>query len=82
MTANHARLTLAGVGCAVLILFPMLSGAQTSSDASGRNLTQQAQSDVAIALPSLAPLAERVLPAVVNISVEMSEQTAVQGERR
>jgi len=80
MTANRARLTLAGIGCAALILFPVLSNAQTSSDASGNNLTREAQSEDAIALPSLAPLAERVLPAVVNISVEMNEQTAVQGE--
>jgi len=46
----------------------------------GRNLTQQAQNEVAIALPSFAPLAEHVLPAVVNISVELTEHAAMQDE--
>jgi serine protease Do len=83
MIARHARSTLAGIGCAALILSPALSDAQTSSDAgekAGRNLTQQAQSELSVALPSLAPLADRVLPAVVNISVEINEQAAAQAE--
>src|SRR5262245_44046911 len=83
MTAKHVRLILVSAACAALFLFPAPSGAQTSPDTgakAGRNLTQQAQSEVDIALPSLAPLAKRVLPSVVNISVEMNEEAAVQGQ--
>src|SRR5215469_2553053 len=83
MTLSRLRLTLASAGCAALLLFPGFSGAQTppaNGDQSGRNLTQQAQTKAAIALPSFAPLAEHVLPAVVNISVELTEQAAEQEE--
>src|SRR5215469_13241981 len=83
MTLSRLRLTLASAGCAALLLFPGFSGAQTppaNGDQSGRNLTQQAQTKAAIALPSFAPLAERVLPAVVNISVELTQQAAAQEE--
>jgi serine protease Do len=66
-----------------LILAPALCSAQPAEEAGpkgGSNLTQQTQSQIDIALPSLAPLAERVMPAVVNISVELREQAATQGE--
>ncbi|HEU0155682.1 MAG TPA: DegQ family serine endoprotease [Stellaceae bacterium] len=69
---------------AVLLLAPTMGGAQTSpaqgAPPDGRNLSQEAQKIGPIALPSLAPLARRVLPAVVNISVEMSEQAAIEEE--
>jgi hypothetical protein len=48
------------------------SSAQSASDTSikvDRNLTQQAQNEVAVALPSFAPLAERVLPALAPVGV-------------
>jgi len=83
MTLSRLRLTLAGAGCAAIALFPAFSGAQpppATGDQSGRNLTQQAQTEAAIALPSFAPLAEHVLPAVVNISVELTQQAATQEE--
>src|SRR5215469_14370257 len=83
MTLSRLRLTLAGAGCAALLLFPAFSGAQpppANGEQSGRNLTQQAQTKAAIALPSFAPLAEHVLPAVVNISVELAEQANAQEE--
>jgi serine protease Do len=83
MTLSRIRLTLAGAGCAAFVLFPAFSGAQSpdeNSVSAGRNLSQQAQSEAAIALPSFAPLAEHVLPAVVNISVELTEQAAAQDE--
>src|SRR5262249_36815548 len=38
------------------------------------------QTKAAIALPSFAPLAEHVLPAVVNISVELAEQATAREE--
>src|SRR5215471_6870977 len=81
MTLSRLRLTLAGAGCAALLLFPAFSGAQpppANGEQSGRNLTQQAQTKAATALPSFAPLAEHVLPAVVNISVELAEQANAQ----
>jgi len=83
MTLSSVRLTLAGAGCAALVLFPAFSGAQSppaNGDLAGRNLTQKAQNETAIALPSFAPLAEHVLPAVVNISVELTQQAAEQEE--
>jgi serine protease Do len=80
---SRLQLTLAGAGCAALVLFPAFSGAQSppaNGDWAGRNLTQKAQNETAIALPSFAPLAEHVLPAVVNISVELTERAAAQEE--
>jgi len=81
MTLNPIRSTLAGAGCAALVLFPAFSHAQSPAEtgaATGRNLTQQAQNEAAITLPSFAPLAGHVLPAVVNISVELTQQAAAQ----
>jgi serine protease Do len=83
MTSSRVRLTLAGVGCVALALFPAFSGAQSPAEngvRGGRNLTQRAENEASIALPSFAPLAEHVLPAVINISVELTEQAAVQDE--
>ena len=83
MTPSHIRLTLASAACAVLLFGPLCSAAQSQAqggDNAGRNLTQQTQSEINIALPSFAPLVDRVVPAVVNISVELKEQTAAQDE--
>ncbi|MBV8101391.1 MAG: hypothetical protein JOZ31_19785, partial [Verrucomicrobia bacterium] len=83
MTPSHIRLTLASAACAVLLFGPLCSAAQSQAqggDNAGRNLTQRTQSEVNIALPSFAPLVDRVVPAVVNISVELNEQAAAQDE--
>jgi S1-C subfamily serine protease len=81
MNSSRVRLTVAGGACAALALFPAFSSAQSPAEnGAGRNLTRQAQNEVAIALPSFAPLAEHVLPAVVNISVQLTEQAAAQDE--
>jgi serine protease Do len=83
MTVSRTRWTLAGAACAALLCAPVCSGAQSptqTSDNAGRNLTQQTQSEINISLPSFAPLVERVVPAVVNISVELKEQAAAQDE--
>ncbi|MBO0737314.1 MAG: DegQ family serine endoprotease [Alphaproteobacteria bacterium] len=83
MTWRRIGLALAGAACPALLLFPAFSGAQPAAESSagaGRNLTQQTQKEVSITLPSFAPLAERVLPAVVNISVESTEDAGVQGK--
>jgi serine protease Do len=83
MTISHIRWTLGSAACAAVVLVPVFSNAQSSIEAgdnTGRNLTRQAQSDISISLPSFAPLAEHVLPAVVNISVELTERGAAQDE--
>lgn len=83
MTIRRIRWTSAAAACAALVLAPVCFIAQApaeSGDPPSRNLTKQAQREIDIALPSLAPLAERVLPAVVNISVELTERAAAQDE--
>ena len=83
MTVSPIRWSLTGAVWAALILAPKLCSAQPLGETTpkgGSNLTQQTQSEIDIALPSLAPLVERVMPAVVNISVELKEQAATQGE--
>ena len=83
MTISPIRSMLAGAGCAALALLPAISHAQSpavNSDRADRNLTQQAQNQTPVPLPSFAPLAEHVLPAVVNISVELTQQAAAQAE--
>jgi serine protease Do len=83
MTVGPIRRWPLAVACAALIGAPALAGAQTTPPATagaGRNLSSEAQQAAPIALPSLAPLVDHVLPAVVNISVELSEQAALQDE--
>jgi S1-C subfamily serine protease len=83
MTVSRARQSLTAAIWAALIFTPALCVAQQASETGpkgGPNLTRQTQSEIDIALPSLAPLVERVMPAVVNISVELKEQAAAQGE--
>ena len=83
MTPSHSRRTLAGAACSALLFAQLCSAAQSQAqggDNAGRNLTQEAQGEINIALPSFAPLVDRVVPAVVNISVELKEQAAAQGE--
>jgi S1-C subfamily serine protease len=84
MTDSLTRWSLTGAVWAALILAPALCSAQPAGEMGpkgGSNLTRQTQNEIGIALPSLAPLVERVTPAVVNISVELKEQAATQGER-
>jgi len=67
------------VFAAALLLCPALGRAQTADTGnSGRDLTQKVQNETAIALPSLSPLVARVLPAVVNVSAELTQQTAAE----
>jgi serine protease Do len=83
MSIRRTRWTAGGLACAALFLAPALSGAQPSTETAGKssgNLTQQTRSEINIPLPSLAPLVERVVPAVVNISVELKEQAAAEGD--
>jgi serine protease Do len=66
-----------------LLFAPLCSAAQSQAqggDNAGRDLTQETQSEINIDLPSFAPLVDRVVPTVVNISVELKEQVAGQDE--
>src|SRR6266850_2186053 len=68
---------------ALMLLAPALAGAQTTSTDTGaeKNITTQVQKDTRVALPSLSPLVQRVLPAVVNISAQISSEAAMQSDR-
>jgi len=82
MTVSRTRWSPTGAVWAALIFAAICSAQSTGETGSkgGSNLTRQTQNEIGIALPSLAPLVERVTPAVVNISVELKEQAATQGE--
>ena len=83
MIDSPTRWSLIGAVWAALIFAPAICSAQSTGETGskgGSNLTRQTQNEIGIALPSLAPLVERVTPAVVNISVELKEQAATQGE--
>ncbi|MBV9814500.1 MAG: DegQ family serine endoprotease [Alphaproteobacteria bacterium] len=83
MKAGRTRWRFAGTVVAVLVLTPTLSRGQSPGEPSGTvpsDLTRQTQSEINIQLPTLAPLVERVMPAVVNISVQLKEQAATQSE--
>ena len=84
MTVSRIRQSLTGAIWAALIFAPALCSAQPPDETGAKgasNLTQQTQNEIDIKLPSLAPLVERVMPAVVNISVELKEQATTQGEK-
>jgi serine protease Do len=62
-----SRLLLAALAIAVM---PLTGVAQQPAP----NVTRQVEQQVSIPLPSLSPLVERVTPAVVNVSVVMTDQ--------
>jgi serine protease Do len=70
------RAMLTGVAMLTLSLMPALAGAQTNG--TDKNITAQVQKETPVALPSLNPLVQRVLPGVVNISAQMANETAAQ----
>ncbi len=72
-------MSIGGVTALSLLLAPALAGAQNSG--AEKNLTAQVQKETPVALPSLAPLVERVLPAVVNISAQLSEEAATKTDQ-
>src|SRR5438034_9862453 len=68
-----ARSSLAaGIALALLMAAP-LYGSRAAGN--GSNVTAQAQKEAPVALPSLAPLVQRVLPAVVSISSQLAGDT-------
>jgi serine protease Do len=78
MKFSIPRRLLAGAACGALMLAPALAPTSARA-ATNPNLTQE-QQRAPIPLPSFAPLAQQVLPAVVNISVQLNQQTALQDE--
>jgi serine protease Do len=89
MSIGRVQSALAGAICIAALSFaPALAAAQPVSRVAaplaagdpGHNLTQKAETAPPIPLPSLAPLARAVLPAVVNVSVRLNEQASLQGE--
>jgi serine protease Do len=70
---RHALLATALGAALVLPSFAPSASAQ----APGQNLTQQTQQQSAQALPSLSPIIQKVMPAVVNISVTMKGDAAM-----
>lgn len=81
MFTGRVRSAVAGAVCvAALSVVPALAATQPAAENSGQNLTQKAEAAPPIPLPSLAPLAHTVLPAVVNVSVELNEQASLHGD--
>jgi S1-C subfamily serine protease len=83
MTVGRTRQSLRGAIWAALIFAPTICTAQSSGETCPKgdpNLTRQTRNEIDITLPSLAPLVERVMSAVANISVELKEQAAGQGD--
>ena len=65
---------LAATAALALFVAPPRAGAQNRNSSARNDITNRVQRETAINLPSLHPLVERVLPAVVNISSELTEQ--------
>src|SRR5439155_8726108 len=70
---------IGGVAALTLLLAPALAVAQTTG--TEKNITAQVQKETAVPLPSFSPLVQRVLPAVVNISAQISGEAAAQTEQ-
>lgn len=54
----------------------IVAGGPGAANAQSGNITKQVQQRTAISLPSLSPLVERVMPAIVNISAQLNPQAA------
>jgi serine protease Do len=70
---------IGGAAAAALLLAPALAAAQSAG--ADNSITQKVQQEQPVNLPSLHPLVKRVLPAVVNISAQLSEEAASPGDR-
>jgi serine protease Do len=82
LAAPRGSLRAMLIGCVTplsLLLAPAPGGAQSSGDE--KNITAEVQKETPVALPSLAPLVERVLPAVVNISAQNTKEAATKTEQ-
>ncbi len=64
----------------ILPAFAPSGPALAQGQVSGQNLTQQTQQQAVQALPSLSPIIQKVMPAVVNVSVAMKGDAVVSGD--
>src|ERR1051325_1525956 len=70
---------IGGAAALALVLAPAIAGAQDRAGQGGgteKNVTAEVQNEISVNLPSLNPLVQRVQPAVVNISAQMSAETS------
>ena len=74
---------IAGVAALALFVAPPLANAQdrAQNPSGDKNVTAEVQKQTSVALPSLNPLVERVLPAVVSISARLSGEGAASADR-
>src|SRR4029077_4012145 len=74
---------IAGVAAAALLAAPINGGAQDRAQNPGgdKNVTAEVKKKPAVPLPSLNPLVEEVLPAVVSISARLSGEAAAQADK-
>jgi serine protease Do len=72
---GNIRASLFVIGIAVSSLHALLAAA-VEQVGGANDLTQQVQQQPSIALPSLNPLVERVLPAVVSVSAQLNGDAA------
>jgi serine protease Do len=61
-----------------LLALLLLASPAVTSAAESTNVTKKVENETLVQLPSLAPLVDRVLPAVVNISVQLGQEAAAQ----
>jgi serine protease Do len=67
---------IGGAAALSLLAAPALAAAQNPQNSPENDITKKVQRETSINLPSLHPLVRRVLPAVVNISSQLTEQAA------
>jgi len=82
-TPSRAAL-IGGSAALALLLAPAIAGAQDRAGQGGgteKNVTAEVQNEISVNLPSLNPLVQRVQPAVVNISAQMSAETSSGSDR-
>jgi serine protease Do len=74
---------IAGIAAVALLVAPPPASAQdrAQSPAGDKNITAEVQKQPTVTLPSLNPLVERVLPAVVSISARLSGEAAASADR-
>ena len=75
---------IGGAAALALVLAPAIAGAQDRAGQGGgteKNVTAEVQSEISVNLPSLNPLVQRVQPAVVNISAQMSTEASSGSDR-
>src|SRR3954469_8246073 len=76
--SSHAAL-VGGAATLALLLAPVGAGAQDRAAQGGgaeKNVTAEVQNEISVNLPSLNPLVQRVQPAVVNISAQITTEAS------